>query len=233
MQRQVGTTSQIIQVGLGVTGLAYGTAGLTCYYKRNTASASVSVSLVTMTLGTWASGGFKEVDSTNLPGLYEFGIPNAALLTGADLLAVGFNGAGLRGITVQLELTAVNNQDGVRYGMTALPNAAAGAANGLTISATGYVVLKKNKAYSNFMIYLVAASDGVTPVTGATVAGTVSLDGGAFGAIANSPTEVGQGLYVVDFATTDTNANSGFFRFTASGGSGAAQLVIVPIYFQP
>lgn len=86
-----GVTSRIVQVffadtssviGAGKTGLVFNTAGLTCYYKRTSANAAVAVTLATMTLGTWATGGFKEVDATHMPGVYEFGVPDAALAVG-------------------------------------------------------------------------------------------------------------------------------------------------------
>ena len=243
MQRQVGTTSQIIQLfilnstsssGAGLSGLLYNSAGLTCYYKRNTASGDTSVSLATMTLGTWATGGFKEVDSTNMPGFYEFGIPNAALASGADLVTFYFQGAtNMVPIAVQVELTAINNQDAVRGGMTALPNANAAAAGGLTTSSTGYIALKKNTGYNNFLIYLVSAADNITPVTGATVSGQRSIDGGAFAGCANTVTEVADGLYVINLASSDLNGNSIFFRFTATGGSAPAAVVLIPVYTQP
>jgi hypothetical protein len=213
MQRQVGTASQIVQMfilnsmstsGGGLTGLAYNTSGLTCYYKRNTASASVSVSLATMTLGTWATCGFKEVNSTNMPGLYEVGIPNAALASGADLVTIYFNGAAnMVPLPIQIELTATSNQDGVRGGMTAIPAAP--------------MMVKKDQALNNFAFLLVSSTDHVTPKTGATVTATRSIDGGAFAACANSPTEVGSGLYVIDLANTDLNGGVITFAFTATG----------------
>ncbi|MGG2324794.1 hypothetical protein, partial [Salmonella enterica] len=62
--------------GAGLTGLTNASAGLVCYYKADNGSASVSSTLVTITtLGTYAgtstNTGFKEVDATNMPGLYE------------------------------------------------------------------------------------------------------------------------------------------------------------------
>lgn len=120
ISRQIGTTSQLVDVlaqnsssvtGAGLTGLAFGTSGLTCYYHRNTANASVAVTLATQTLGTWAAGGFIVVDGTNMPGLYQFGIPNAALASGADTVTFYFQGAAnLAPIVLEIELTAVNNQ---------------------------------------------------------------------------------------------------------------------------
>lgn len=51
-------------------------------YYRSGASAEVSVTAVDMTAGTWVSGGFEEVDATEMPGLYLVGVPDAALALG-------------------------------------------------------------------------------------------------------------------------------------------------------
>ena len=84
-------TSVLVQVymdngtGSPATGLTVSTNSVTLYYKRDTANASANVALTdSATLGTWTSGGFKEVDSTHMPGVYEIGLPNAALASGAN-----------------------------------------------------------------------------------------------------------------------------------------------------
>ena len=69
-------------IGALLAGLAYNSSGLTAYYYRSGAASSTSMSLATMTMGTWATLGFVAVDGTNMPGLYQLGIPNAALTTG-------------------------------------------------------------------------------------------------------------------------------------------------------
>lgn len=79
--------------GTGLTGLVYNSAGLVAYYNRDNSSSATSITLATMTAGTWASGGFKEVDATNLPGWYHFGIPDAALASGATAVCVELKGA--------------------------------------------------------------------------------------------------------------------------------------------
>jgi len=65
-------------VGAGLTGLVFNSAGLTWYYKKDSAAAS-AVTIATMTVGTWGDSGFKEIDATHLPGFYEIGVPNDAL----------------------------------------------------------------------------------------------------------------------------------------------------------
>lgn len=125
-----GTTSKTVKVfiqdnsvttGAGLTGLAFNTAGLTAYYIREGAAAAVAISLATATLGTWATGGFVVVDGTNMPGVYELSLPNAALAAGAKSVLVYLQGATkMAPIPLEIELTAVDNQNAVSYGLTDL-----------------------------------------------------------------------------------------------------------------
>lgn len=147
-QISVGSTSEVWEiflqdsgsaVGAGKTGILYNAAGLSCYYKRNKGSASVSVTLADIpTLGTFVSGGFKQVDGTNMPGVYEFHPPDAALASGAQSVTFFFQGAsGMAVLPLEVELVAVNLQDGVRFGLTALPNVASGSAGAIPTTGTG------------------------------------------------------------------------------------------------
>src|SRR5271154_1613045 len=73
------------QDGSGLTGLVYNSAGLAwSFWRADDGNAgATSVTLVSATRGTWTSGGFVEKDSTNVPGDYELGVPNAALAAGS------------------------------------------------------------------------------------------------------------------------------------------------------
>lgn len=213
LQRQVGTTSQIINVfiqdssstvGAGLAGLLYNSSGLSGYYKRNTASSSTSITLATATLGTFTSGGFKEVDSTNMKGVYEIGIPNAALASGADSVVLCLQGAtNMAPLLLEVELTGTSNQDATRGGMTALPAAP--------------MQVKKNQALNNLAFLMLSSTDHVTPKTGLTVTAQRSLDGAAFGSCANSVTELSNGIYTINLAAGDMNANVITLLFTATG----------------
>ena len=121
ISRLAGSTSHVLTVfiqdsssttGAGLTGLVFNTASLTCYYKRNRGTASVAVSLVTITtLGTYVSGGFKEIDATNLPGFYEFHPPDAAVAASAGSVAFLLKGAAnMVPLPLEIELTVVDNQ---------------------------------------------------------------------------------------------------------------------------
>lgn len=130
--------------GAGKTGLAYNTAGLSAYYVRPLAAAA-SIPLVTLALVTtaWASGGFIEVDSVNMPGVYRLDVPNAVFATGVDSVVMMMRGAsGMAPLVMEVMLIAYDPQDTVRLGLTALPNVAAGANGGLpTGNASGQVVV--------------------------------------------------------------------------------------------
>lgn len=96
--------------GGGKTGLAYNTASLACYYVRPGASAT-SISLITQTVtGVWSSGGFVEVDSTNMPGVYRFDVPNAVLAAGVRSVVVMLKGAsGMAPLVLEVDLNAETN----------------------------------------------------------------------------------------------------------------------------
>jgi hypothetical protein len=102
------STSQSIELYLGVTGLTATTAGLTARYNR-TRSASVNIPLVTRTITQpWISGGFAEVDTVNMPGIYRLDIPNEALISGADDVTITVRGAsGTNGAVVTIKLLGI------------------------------------------------------------------------------------------------------------------------------
>jgi hypothetical protein len=116
---KAGTTGQVARVliqdtssttGAGLTGLAYNSAGLKWSYVREDQAAATVVTLATATAGTWASGGFKEIDATNLPGVYEIGIPNAALASGKSVQMLLFGGLNMVPVPLEIELVAVDHQ---------------------------------------------------------------------------------------------------------------------------
>ena len=102
-----GSTSQSIELYLGVTGLTASTAGLSARYNR-TRTASVSIPLVARTIAqAWTSGGFAEVDATNMPGVYRIDIPDAALAAGADDVTIVVRGAsGTNGAVMTINLSS-------------------------------------------------------------------------------------------------------------------------------
>ena len=95
------SNSKIIEVmlrdsttGQGKTALAYG--DVTYFYIREgTTSTHEHGTCVDMTLDTYADHGFIQVDSTNCPGLYQFGVPQAALATGKNAVTIHLKATGV------------------------------------------------------------------------------------------------------------------------------------------
>lgn len=112
---KAGKTSQTILVFIrssqttigGKTGLVFNSAGLTCYYARPGAAA-VAVNLVTQTVGgAYSSGGFVEIDATNMPGWYRFDVPDAAIAAGVDTTTLLFKGSsGMTPLPLKVNLVA-------------------------------------------------------------------------------------------------------------------------------
>jgi len=95
-----GSTSETVLLevrannGTPQTGLVFNSAGLVARYVRP-GEAPVAITLVNQTVtGAYVSGGFKEIDATNCPGLYRFDIPDAAIATGKDQVVVSLHGYG-------------------------------------------------------------------------------------------------------------------------------------------
>ena len=117
-----GTTNKIYQIfirnsstGGGLTGLVFNSTGLVATYHKDTQSgAGTPITLATMTIGTYASGGFVEVDSTLMPGVYQFCPPTGALSSGTSCLIIlrgGTNGtATMVDCPLEIDITAIDLQ---------------------------------------------------------------------------------------------------------------------------
>jgi hypothetical protein len=101
------STSQSIELYLGATGLAFNTSGLAAYYVRNQ-SAPVAITLVTQTAtGAWSSGGFAEISSSFVPGVYRLDVPDAAFAAGASDVTIVVRGAsGTNGAVLTVTLSS-------------------------------------------------------------------------------------------------------------------------------
>ena len=121
---KTGSTSQSIPIfvqdsssttGAGLGSLVYNTASLAAKYRRQGESSWTTITLATMTLGTWASGGFV-TDGGPVTGTYEFGIPNAVLASGAEWAEIAIYGAAnMLAVLVFVELDAVNYQSATAF----------------------------------------------------------------------------------------------------------------------
>jgi hypothetical protein len=91
-------------VGAGKTNLDYTTNKPTVDYCRP-GEARVGVTLATQTVtGAYSSGGFVKIDDTNMPGLYRFDPPDAALVRGAPSVVFNFKADALNVIQEAVEI---------------------------------------------------------------------------------------------------------------------------------
>lgn len=138
-----GATSQSILVDLYIlatgapqTGLVYNSSGLTAYYSFvGVNSGSTVISLATQTTGTaWATGGFVKLSDTQMPGVYNFDVPNAVLAAskGREVWITFTGFAGMATRTIKIELTGWDNQ-------VAVPSVNATQLAGQTITAAAGV----------------------------------------------------------------------------------------------
>src|SRR3990167_8465553 len=120
--------------GTPETGVVFDTAGIDLKYRRDL-SAVVSVTEATLAALTTAhtDGCFLTIGN----GVYRFDLPDAAWATGADHVTIFGTVTGMIVLPVTVQLVDFDPENGVRLGLTALPNAAADAAGGLQISDAG------------------------------------------------------------------------------------------------
>ena len=97
-----GLTSQTVDVfladsssttGEGLAALVYNTASLTCYYRKGATGTATAITLATQTVGgAWSSGGFVQVDATNMPGVYRLDVPDT-VVSAEGFVTIYFQGA--------------------------------------------------------------------------------------------------------------------------------------------
>lgn len=143
----------------------------------------------------------------DLPGATVASVTGAVgSVTGAVGSVTGAVGSVTGGVTV------TTNNDKTGYSLTA-----------------GQLLPAKNAGLNNYEIYLTSSTDHLSPATGATVTATRSIDGAAFGACANSVSEVSNGVYKINFAASDLNGTVITFRFT----SPTADTLVLTFLTQP
>lgn len=181
---KAGATSQTVDVfildststtGAGKTGLAYNTAGLKAYYRKGATGTATAITLATQTVGgAYSSGGFVEIDATNMPGLYRLDVPNAAIDTAGSVSLMLSGATGMAPLPLELQVVAVDLEDGVRLGLTALPNAAAGANTGLPVVGTQ---VPNATAGASGGLLISGSNSGTTTLGALTITGAMSING--------------------------------------------------------
>jgi hypothetical protein len=193
-------------VGAGLSGLVYNTANLACYYRKGTTGAATQLALATLaTIGTAHSdGGFKEVEATNMKGVYRLDLSDTMVATAGMLTIYLFGAANMAPVVLEIEVVAVNIFDAMRLGLSALPNVSAGAVGGLPLVTTS--VLRVSYASGPTLYGLMHTTAGLVWRGGAN----------AFVAFASNWTE-----YATAITFTETSS-SGNYVAAMSGALAAA-----------
>lgn len=105
------------------TGLGANSAGISAAYVRSTGEVA-SIDLTPGRPGEWSAGGFVEVDATLVPGVYQLGIPDEVISSGADRAVIVVQADQVLFDPVDIDLVAFDQQDSHSLGMVALTNEA-------------------------------------------------------------------------------------------------------------
>jgi hypothetical protein len=169
IEREVGTEEEIIQFyiddtsGSPMIDIDYNESGLSAYFQRSDQASPTAITLSNGTVGTWSSGGFKQVSATNMPGLYQLGVPNAAFASGRSVVIHLKGVTGMADVRIGVDLAA---KVGLAYSQeldeTASGPTLGGAVNG------AYAMRFGNREIISDVEY-VYASDGSTVVASFTL----------------------------------------------------------------
>jgi len=214
-----GSTSQSIELYLGATGLTASTTGLSARYNR-TRTASVNIPLVARTIAqAWTSGGFAEVDATNMPGVYRLDLPDAALAAGADDVTIVVRGAsGTNGAVMTVKLSS----GGLTSAQTAAAVLDAVGTSYATAGSIGYSIQNSNVASISGSTAAADELEGallhngtdyisaelVTPVTSAALVRMGPFEVRADGLGASDPLDIQTGAqHGIDIQCVDNNGS--------------------------
>jgi hypothetical protein len=115
--------------GQAKTGVVYGSVAYS-YIREGSDATKATGTCVAMVLDTYTDHGWIE---TGIAGVYQFGIPQAALAAGKNAVTLKLVVSGVLDVKLRILIAGVDLRDGVRGGMTALPNAVAGEAGGVAL----------------------------------------------------------------------------------------------------
>lgn len=194
---------RIVDSGDGTpeTGVVFNTSGIDLWYRREGATkTSITEATLSALNDAHSDGGVLHIGD----GYYRLDLPDAAVASGANGVMVGGTVTGMVVIGCYVPLLDVNLYDGVRMGLTALPNAAAEASGGLFTRGTGAGQI--NQA-ANGMVDANAVRHLGTAYATPTVAGVPEVDLTHWNGTA--------------VATPDTN---GYPKVTIKSGTGTGEI---------
>lgn len=236
LEKLAGATSEIWQIfiqdsssttGAGLAALAFNTSGLTAYYHRDTDTTATAITLATMTVGTFTSSGFKEIDATNMPGWYQFCPPNAAIAAGAKSCGFHLKGAtNMAPLPIEVQLTTYNPDAalatptnitaGVITTVTTLTNLPAITANWLTAAGIAAAALNGKGDWSTVTPTNLTAAQIATGIFQDTTAGDFTVAASVGKSIMNG-VALGTGLTINAYAGNTPQTGDAFARIGAIG----------------
>lgn len=158
-----------VTTGAGLTGVTSG-SGITLYYLRDGQSSTTNVPLSAGTTGTWSSGGFVEVDATHMPGIYEIGVPNAVLATGAAKATMYLQGASnMQETPVFIELPTGDAYAALVTNTYSQPGSVPAATNTLVNVLMWMFTLSRNLITTTATTQTVYADNNTSTISAATV----------------------------------------------------------------
>lgn len=195
----------------GLSGLTNLSANLIAYYHRDIDSVATAIPLVSMTLGQYVSGGFKEVDATHLKGFYQFCPPIGVMAPGSQSCCIELQGAAnMIPKTIEVKLTQVNLDLPLNVQLLDMQ---------ASIAALGRFSLVQDTDFYKFPFYMALSSDGVSPATGLTITAQREIDG-VLGNFKNSAIESAiEGWYLIDIDRTDMQGVAIIFDFSGPGAN--------------
>ncbi len=241
ISRRAGATSQILQIfiadsssttGAGLTGLTNASGSLTAYFHRDTDTTATAISLVTMTVGTFTSSGFKEIDASNMPGWYQFCPPNTAFATGAASVGIHLKGAtNMAPLPIEVDLDS--QVDVYLWNGTAVASPATAGIpdvnvkNMNNVAATSITTINANQGTTQPINFTGTAGSALVKSDMVDVAGA---------AVSTSTAQIGVNAVQINTVSTSSvttiNANQGTTQpvnFTGTGASALAKGDMVDI----
>ena len=120
--------------GLPETAVEHNTSGIDLWYRREGADkSSITEAALSALADAHSDGGIEHIGD----GYYRLDLPDAAFATGANHVDIGGTVTDMIVVGGRVRLVNYDPEDTVRFGLTALPNAAADDAGGLVISDAG------------------------------------------------------------------------------------------------
>ncbi len=219
------TTSQIFQIFItasnattfaGLTGLAYSSGSLVAYYHKDTNTTATAITLVDMTVGTFTSSGFKEIDATNMPGWYQFCPPNACFSSGNSVVFSLQGAANMRQVTIEVDMTATP-ANLIQIDQVASASATLNLKQLNIVNTTGHAIIATGGSNGCGIIATAdGTASGIKATGGATGHGAL-FTGGATSGDGLRATGGGNGIGIDALGTSN---NNGLAAFGSGSGNG-------------